>query len=255
MWCTQYTTPFINIYTLYCAFRYEEAVHHWHWFSRPARRHYPHRTPRHETQPGHCCASSPMNSARTRSQMRTKSLCEVSALLPHMFGCGSTLSLKPYAEVSSASLLVGVGRRGTAVPKQAAAAGEVIGRGCPQQAPDAPKHPTACANQPPHASVSDRVDHGSVCCRDYAKLKQARTSTGSKNEQKKRRKKPTLTRHFLTAAEGTFTKAPFSTGYHTFIELNNLTNKQFLFLLMPAFGSSVQATFKQRSSKRYRRSD
>ena len=189
-----------------------------------------------------------MNSARTRSQMRTKSLCEVSALLPHMFGCGSTLSLKPYAEVSSASLLVGVGRRGTAVPKQAAAAGEVIGRGCPQQAPDAPKHPTACANQPPHASVSDRVDHGSVCCRDYAKLKQARTSTGSKNEQKKRRKKPTLTRHFLTAAEGTFTKAPFSTGYHTFIELNNLTNKQFLFLLMPAFGSSVQATFKQRSS-------
>ena len=42
-------------------------------------------------------------------------------------------------------------------------------RGCPQQAPVAPKHPTACANQPPHASVSGRVDHGSVCCRDYAR--------------------------------------------------------------------------------------
>ena len=40
-----------------------------------------------------------------------------------------------------------------AVPKQAAAAGEV--RGCPQQAPVANTHLTGCANQLPHASVSD----------------------------------------------------------------------------------------------------
>ena len=47
--------------------------------------------------------------------------------------------------------------------------GEVIVRGCSQKAPVVPKHPTACANQPPHASISGRVDHGSVCCRDYAR--------------------------------------------------------------------------------------
>ena len=35
-----------------------------------------------------------------------------------------------------------------AVPKQAAAAGEVIVRGCPQQVPVAPKHLIGCANQP-----------------------------------------------------------------------------------------------------------
>ena len=45
------------------------------------------------------------------------------------------------------------------------AAGEV--RGCPQQAPVAPKHLISCANQPLHASVSGRVDNGSICCRDY----------------------------------------------------------------------------------------
>ena len=56
-----------------------------------------------------------------------------------------------------------------AVPKQATAAGEVIVRGWPQQGPVAPKHLIDCANQPPHASVAGRVDHGSVCSRDYAR--------------------------------------------------------------------------------------
>ena len=41
--------------------------------------------------------------------------------------------------------------------------------GCPQQAPVAPKHLIGCAIQPPQASVSGRVDHGSACCRNYAR--------------------------------------------------------------------------------------
>ena len=56
-----------------------------------------------------------------------------------------------------------------AVPRQTAAAGRLIVRGCPQQAPLAPKNPIGYANQPPHASVSDLVDTSSVCCRDDAR--------------------------------------------------------------------------------------
>ena len=70
-----------------------------------------------------------------------------------------------------------------AVPKQASAAGEVISRGCPQQAHGHPKQPTACANQPFHASVAGRVDHGSVCCRNQGPKQASRACTGKKTPQ------------------------------------------------------------------------
>ena len=84
----------------------------------------------------------------------------------HTAGNGSSVSdLRPTSANPDQASPIDI----AALTSQAAATGEVIVRGCPQQALVALKHLTADANRLPHASASGLVDNGSVCSRDYAR--------------------------------------------------------------------------------------